>query len=142
MGYTHYWTKDEEMDTFSEVVYDEERFKKFVSDMKEIVDTSNVELGRFYFGKDAVLIDGEPGETCETFAPSQESENFRFCKTRRLPYDEIVTAGLIALKDRFPEINVSSDGGLRGLRRGVGLFEEALGREIPDRFKKDQTKEE
>lgn len=103
--------------------------------MKEIVDESGIEVGRFFFSDEKILLDGPDGQTCETFAPCQKMENFRFCKTRRLPYDEIVTAGLIAFKDRFPEVIVSSDGGLKGLRNGVDLFEEAIGREIPNRFK-------
>lgn len=63
---------------------------------------------------------------------SQRRRRFSFCKTSRLPYDVIVVAVLCAAKDRWPALDVSSDGSLAERKDGFDLFERATGRKPVD----------
>ncbi len=46
----------------------------------------------------------------EYHRPDAEGRYFAFCKTARKPYDLLVAAALIALKEHFPGVKVLSDG--------------------------------
>jgi hypothetical protein len=55
---------------------------------------------------------------------------FNFCKTAYKPYDEVVTACLIAARDYFPPsiLNISSDGSWLDWSDGAKLYSRVLNR--------------
>ena len=52
---------------------------------------------------------------------------FSFCKTNRKPYDLLVTAALVALKNHFPWVKVLSDGQASDWVEGIALTQRVLG---------------
>jgi hypothetical protein len=74
------------------------------------------------------------GEACETFHLRGTKEPhypdmWTFCKTEQLPYDEVVTAILIAAAVRSAaslEVRLRSDGRWDSWAAGVALFERAV----------------
>ena len=141
MGYSHYWYRKKE--------YTQKKFDAFVTDVKAIIEKGgvpirgndgngepNVNSGIVAFNGDA-----ESGNNHETFffprtitqehlKYHREYENgiFFFCKTARKPYDNVVTACLIAVKEHFPDIKVSSDGDTGEWEDGLKLYALATGR--------------
>lgn len=133
MGYTHY------MHHFEDV--SEEDFNAFREDLDAIVEQADIPLERFLSEDDVVCLDAVEG--CETFhifrTTGQYRDNpwgpdrdykFSFCKTRRLPYDQIVCAGYIALKHHAGDaVELRSDGCFESdWATGVALYLEATGR--------------
>ena len=57
-----------------------------------------------------------------------------FCKTRRLPYDAVVTGILIRAKVLIPEFSVNSDATWEEWKTGRALYEAALGEVAPCPF--------
>lgn len=119
MGYTHYWRQEDEIADW----------EGFCEDMEAIVEASDVALKRFDLEDSYMVLDAVDGSESFYVTRFVEPNNFgvdpafNFCKTRRLPYDEIVCAGLLALKDRA-DVEVSSDGDLEGelWREGAVLY--------------------
>ena len=52
---------------------------------------------------------------------------FNFCKTVEKPYDKVVVAVLVALKQHFPATKVSSDGGMDDWQAGIDLAKDVVG---------------
>jgi len=124
MGYTHYWRREvgtgkpEQFDELSLMVYN-------IRAMGEpTIDQANTE--------DQIGFNGEDLPH-ETFVWTQTAKaNFDFCKTAGKPYDEVVTACLLAVASVYgDEVKVSSDGSSRDWGAGVRLFEEATRRKAP-----------
>ena len=141
MGYTHYWE-------FSGNLPKEE-FEMFVEDMKQIVKNGEIEFSRFSYSPNDLFLDGPEGKTSETFCVRRKAEDcfspatkesiFQFCKTRRYPYDDLVCAGLIALKNRMgSNIAISSDGRIpQEFKRGIKLYKDILNEPLPDQFQRE-----
>ena len=145
MGYTHYWNSAQVGSL------DKEIFKFFIADAKSIVENCKIPLGNA-FGEDKpiltqneLLLNGFGEEnSCESFviknyleANSHSLGNktfFDFCKTRRKPYDEVVTAILLLFHYHFPVIRISSDGDKDNWKKGKELVYKSCGIniDIPD----------
>lgn len=122
MGYTHY---------FSNTPVTPE----IVEDVRKILNTTDVKIGNglglvspivnereiILNGWDASE-DGGEDESYETFALPDGD----FCKTGRLPYDEVVVAILTAYIVRGIG-NIGSDGGYEDWEEGMALYEKATG---------------
>jgi hypothetical protein len=137
MGYTHFWRRPEKLDP--------ETFVAWGTDVIAIMNASEMPLagwdgtGKPETSPERVSFNGVGEDAHETFevtlvehAESWQSRDlgpvFRFCKTAYKPYDVVVTASLVALKDRFPTIEVSSDGDRQDWEAGMMLFVRACRR--------------
>jgi len=140
MGYTHYYTRDCE-------VYKKEVWEQLKDDLRSIINTSDVNV-EADIEEDVIIVNAD--EMSETFVIYRHlddgwghDKSFSFCKTRRLPYDEVVASALISLED-LTETNVKSDGDFTNdsWRRAVKLWKEAVGRQLPLKFEsiKSETK--
>ena len=130
MGYTHYWRHDpispEELQAISE-------------DAKAIILASELPI-RGWDGTDEPELtaerlsfngDRDRDEDHETFSLSPDAIDFDFCKTARKPYDVVVTAVLLATKDRLKDgIHLSSDGDPGDWQAGYDLAVRALDRPL------------
>lgn len=96
--------------------------------------------GKPEFKEGFISFNGSGGEGCETFMfppePNEwddlkDKEIFSFCKTRQLPYDEVVTACLAIAKDVMgDDIRVVSDGHPIDWEVGVALASTVTKRKI------------
>jgi hypothetical protein len=126
MGYSHYWT--------IEAPLEPEPFAAWSADVQAIIHGSEIPIrgghgeGEPEVTPSRVWINGDGDDSYETFGVALESTGWDFCKTAEKPYDVVVTASLIALADRFPQVEVTSDGGVEDWQPGVRLFERATGR--------------
>ena len=118
MGYTHYWTFEKPL---SQGVFDAVRDR-----VKAIVETAR-EAGisqETDFGIGHVAINGQGAGAHETFSIHVGDNGFNFCKTNEKPYDSVVTAILILLKNEIgADITVTSDGTWDDWEGGRLLFE-------------------
>ena len=132
MGYTHY---------VRQLDLSDEMFENFKKDFNLIVEEAAMRLRTLRIEENSVYLDGDPGH--ETFcvhknksdayytggSPGDDDMVFSCCKTRRKPYDKIVTASLLALKYHAGDLVViSSDGYLEDWQDGIELYKEATGR--------------
>lgn len=133
MGYTHYWNNKKSIPP--------DVWAKICDDADKILAASPVPLSWEYNdsrapevtreGKGAVIRFNGPGdEGCETFYVEPNVVKFEFCKTRREPYDIVVTAMLAMIADHHPAFSVSSDGDPAEWEEGLDLAQKVLGRPI------------
>lgn len=118
MGYTHYWTIKEAIDS--------DAFDKLQKGIKEIIKTAN-EAGIPVADESTdgiIAFNGIGSGSHETFVIQLGDTGFNFCKTAEKPYDAVVTASLILLKKELgAEVEVSSDGGWHKWQSGQLLYE-------------------
>ena len=108
MGYTHYFTQVETTEG------DDRSYLKFAIDAMLITLTAEkrgLNLD-WHINENEVSINGIGEDSHETFIFTREANlNFNFCKTARKPYDDVVTACLIALGRAYGEkVDIGSDG--------------------------------
>lgn len=133
MGYTHYYEITGDVTV--------EQYAAFAVDAHEIIRTAEIyfdiplangwgdKLGEWQADSDAVIFNGFNLESHETFAVTPDTAGFGFCKTARKPYDAVVTACLIALKNAYGDaVRVSSDGTWEEWKSGAELYEKSLGK--------------
>ena len=133
MGYTHYYEANRPLDG------DERR--NLGDAIERIVETTDVPLagwdgtGEVKFSGQGVTLNGVDDDGHETFT-FPVGENFNFCKTAYKPYDEVVTAILIAADTLCPgAFRISSDGNAEEWSPGLELARRALNRtdlKVPD----------
>lgn len=141
MGYTHYWTLARPI-TADEVA-------AVGNDIRDIIAASGIPIAYEYDEPskapqlDASLIhyNGVGADGHETFYIKAEKSGvtnqpgmvgFAFCKTAAKPYDVVVVASLLALKDRLGDtVRVSSGGDAADWADGHRLAIRALGRFVP-----------
>jgi hypothetical protein len=118
MGYTHYWTIEKQID--------ESDWEKFLNGAVQIVTTAT-DAGIALDNDSAekiVFINGVGEGAHETFAITATDTGFNFCKTAEKPYDTVVTAILILLKETLGEnVKVTSDGDWNDWQGGQLLYE-------------------
>ena len=160
MGYTHYFKRQRN-------ISNEEAnslFKAYAVGVEKIVQKAH-ERGIAIadrFGErigveildDYIAFNGLDEESCETFLvrampepynPERRWEDqdweFNFCKTRHLPYDEVVTACLILMKDVYgSRVKISSDGEWElDWTEGRELYESAIGEEAKFPFVEEKV---
>lgn len=137
MGYTHYWDRkptanyDEEYAAFSGVV------KQLIVAAESrgiiVADGSGEIEGGWIVDDDKIVFNGFDKQSYETFwfgriYPARGLA-FNFTKTARLPYDALVTACLLAIKDASGQkISVFSDGNWDEWIEGRELYELVTGK--------------
>jgi len=134
MGYTHYFRK------VSPTREDSRRFEMFAFGARRIIDYArtydNIEiadamgerLDMFEINEDSVSFNGYGADAHETFFWNKEAVGVNFCKTAYKPYDAVVTACLIHLKDVYGDaIEIGSDGDWSEWRDGATLYRNATG---------------
>jgi len=108
MGYTHYFTNKQQLDS--------ERFAAFIKDAALlIVGKNDIIAGPLgednaICTHDSIAINGIGDDSHEDFTLNV-NEGFKCCKTALKPYDEIVTAILLLFDDHFgDQIQIGTDG--------------------------------
>lgn len=135
MGYTHYFTQVVANDD------DDRRYTDFANEAREIInyatsrgvriaDGMGDTLGAWVVDENRVQFNGYDKGAHETFTFEREADlNFNFCKTAQKPYDVVVTACLIALKNAYGEsVSISSDGEWSEWKLGAYLYQMAVQR--------------
>ena len=144
MGYTHYFTK-------TAATYDDaRRFDMFAAGAKRIIEYATTYDGIALAGWDGevegaweitdevVRFNGLGMDSHETFSWSREESGFNFCKTARKPYDAVVTACLIHLKDCYGDaVDIGSDGYWSEWSDGARLYRNATGLTATAPFKEE-----
>ena len=139
MGYTHYWSIARDLT--------DDEFAAVGDDVRAIVAEAPCPIagwdgsGEPSYGPDEIALNGEAPDDYETFGLSRFA-GWTFCKTRGdLPYDVVVTASLLAAKDRLGDvIRLSSDGNPEDWEAGRELAERACQRLMP-RFIQEDTRQ-
>lgn len=139
MGYTHYFTKTGASRD------DARRFEMFANGVRTIVeyatkhdglkiaDGMGGELGKWEITGEQISFNGYGSNAHETFYWDRDADGFNFCKTARKPYDAVVTACLIHLKDAYGElVRIGSDGDWPEWSDGARLYRNALGLDAKD----------
>lgn len=119
MGYTHYFTFNKPAKGSAKKA--EKLYQLAVKDCAKIIKaystangglsgyTAHTKLGEY----GGIEVNGSRENGCEPFVLLEhyrENEEFNFCKTNRLPYDLVVVACLVALKNRLGDlISIDSD---------------------------------
>lgn len=138
MGYTHYYQRS--LDSNDPELYDKVR-KGFIELVKmaelngiTVADAFGEKAGAWQADGERIAFNGLGEESCETFSfyqivPPQphwrenEKTYFDFTKTNYRPYDALVCATLILIKDVYgSQIEVSSDGGWEDWADGYELY--------------------
>lgn len=117
MGYTHYWAIKEAptLDEWGAVLSAKDDITQYVITNYDIPVEDNSTTGYIH-------LNGVGADSCETFFLEPEIKEFDFCKTRGLPYDEIVVAILIAASHVLgAKFDVSSDGNPDDWQDGLKL---------------------
>jgi len=138
MGYTHYFTFNAA--TKGEAKKAEKLYQLAVKDCAKIIKayslangglagyTAHTKIGEY----GGIEVNGSRENGHEPFILREhfnENEEFSFCKTAQKPYDVVVVACLIALKNRLGNlIEVSSDGEVEDWADGLALAERVLKR--------------
>lgn len=134
VGYTHYYSK---VGTSPD---DSLRFEMFSNGARRIIeyaianegiqiaDGMGERLGQWECTNETVWFNGYGPDSHETFNWSIDSSGFEFTKTARKPYDAVVTACLIHLKDIYGDlVNIGSDGNWSEWQDGARLYRNATG---------------
>ena len=146
MGYTHYWYRDESRMFTEDVIDFYAEFTRYAVQIIQTAEQQGIELadpsgehsGAWRVDGDSVRLNGYGEDSHESFVwekvcpqPQEwvkDKGYFDFCKTNRKPYDIVVTALLLAVREAYGDaVRISSDGGFFDWKDGVRLFEEATG---------------
>ncbi len=118
MGYTHYWTLENAIE--------QSDWNKFLEGARQIIGTATdagIPLQDDSAGA-AIFINGVGANAHESFVITSEDVGFNFCKTAEKPYDTVVTAILIHLKQSLgSKVVVTSDGDWSDWQGGRLLYE-------------------
>jgi hypothetical protein len=135
MGYTHYFSKvatsrDDAL-RFEMFSIGVARIIKYAAEFDgiEIADGLGEELGKWEADTEIVRFNGFGEDSHETFLFSIDgADSFNFCKTARKPYDAVVTACLIHMKDTYGDlVRISSDGDWSEWQDGARLYNNVTG---------------
>lgn len=110
MGYTQYWDHKG---------FTDEQWKKLVTFTRNLISNTKVPIvnGSGDEGSSPeindrrIFLNGEGDDSCETFNLTKAAQDFKFCKTRQFPYDEVVVAIMREAMEINPSFNPHSDGG-------------------------------
>jgi hypothetical protein len=128
MGYTHSWE--------GPVNCSVPRWEKLQEDLQKVMAARGIPLADGSGDRGTVprvrgreiCFNGVGAQAHETFAISHgQNREFGFCKTAQKPYDIIVVAALVIVKEYNPDFIVSSDGDEAELQDGVDLCKRVLG---------------
>jgi hypothetical protein len=118
MGYTHYWTIKEPIDS--------DAWNKLRKGIQQIVGTaqdSGIDI-KDESNDERIVFNGVGAGEHESFFLELGDEEFNFCKTAGKPYDIAVTASLILLKKELGDaVIIKSDGTWADWESGQLLYE-------------------
>jgi hypothetical protein len=118
MGYTHYWTIKEPIDS--------DAWDKLRKGIQQIVGTaqdSGIDI-KDESNDERIVFNGVGAGEHESFFLELGDEEFNFCKTAGKPYDIAVTASLILLKKELGDgVIIKSDGTWADWESGQLLYE-------------------
>jgi hypothetical protein len=111
MGYTHYWRNPKG--------FTDEQWNKLLLEVRKILKFSKIPIANGVGDEHSepevnnkrIFFNGVGDDSCETFNLTKTGQDFEFCKTRLLPYDDVVVLVLIEAKKVNPNIQLTSDGG-------------------------------
>jgi len=107
---------------------DPKKFEAFKADVKDITNKASKDIPFFIKGEREVWINGTGEDGYEDFVLTQQKTDFQCCKTARKPYDDVVTAVLLAAKKHFrDDIEITSDGYGDDWSKGQELCQAACG---------------
>ena len=151
MGYSHYFSRNltasnnaEAYNKFRNGV--EQIIAQATREGIEIADGQGQTLGGWDASETRVSFNGLDDQAHETFSfdavcPEQKSYNtqspmyFDFCKTAEKPYDVVVTASLLLLKDCYGDaVDISSDGYWSEWLNGRELYKRVFGNDPKSPF--------
>jgi len=125
MGYTHYWTIENGIE--------QSKWDEFLQGARQIIETAT-EAGILLednSAESAIYINGVGADSHEVFVITSEDIGFNFCKTAQKPYDTVVTAILIHLKQSLgSQVVVTSDGDWSDWEDGRLLYETVYDKKI------------
>lgn len=117
MGYTHYWSLNEDF-TAEEWDRITEGASKVIEVCSSMLDVHETEVA-----DGAIYLNGIEEDSHETFVFDNNSTDFDFCKTAGKPYDEAVVAILILAKEVAPhKFSWRSDGFNSDHCEGLNLY--------------------
>jgi hypothetical protein len=136
MGYTHYFTKA------GTSIDDSLRFEMFARGARTIIDYAkkydHIKIGELEISDEVVTFNGVGEDSHETFYWAIDGSGFNFCKTAYKPYDAVVTACLIHLKDVYGDlVDIGSDGQWSDWTLGARLYRNATGLTAEDFLRKE-----
>ena len=118
MGYTHYWTLENGLES--------SKWETFLEGARQIIETAKdagIQIEDSSAGA-AIFVNGIGDGAHEDFVITSEDTGFDCCKTAEKPYDTVVTAILIYLKSVFGnDVVIKSDGKWQDWESGVLLYE-------------------
>lgn len=118
MGYTHYWTLENGIE--------QSKWDTFLHGARQIIADA-IDAGiqiEDNSADSAIYFNGVAEGAHETFVITTEDTGFNFCKTGQKPYDIVVTAILIHLKQSLgSQVVVTSDGEWSDWEGGRLLYE-------------------
>jgi hypothetical protein len=133
MGKTHYWTRPTELPA--------EGFAKAVADVQRVLQASSVPVAGFegvghpILTRDSIVLNGQAPAACEPFEIRAVEFDRRgrdrftsYCKTQGMPYDLVVKAALIVLREHLGDhIAVTSDENDESWSEARSLVQSILG---------------
>jgi hypothetical protein len=133
MGYTHYYTQVESsrddallFEMFSLGVV--RIIENAIREGYKIADGHGKKLNGWIADNFVVSFNGYGKDSHETFYMASGDQGFNFCKTAGKPYDAVVTACLIHMKDVYRDlVEITSDGFWVDWRDGAKLYRNATG---------------
>ena len=119
MGYTHYFQLHEKPT--------DEQWNQFINDVDALLLANDVPIDNESTW-DRIFLNGVDEDSHETFVIDRNSTRWDFCKTARKPYDDVVSAILIAARYNFGDkFSLSSDGTWEDWQEGCNLIKHTLG---------------
>jgi hypothetical protein len=129
MGYTHYW-RVKESPTPAQWERIKQRCKMVIEAAEcELVGPLRVAGTEPIVNDLEVSFNGKEDDGCEMFSLGATMRDFDCCKTRYKPYDDVVLACLMVLKDELGvSVRISSDGEMDEFfyLRGVELYDKVF----------------
>lgn len=118
MGYTHYWTIKEPIDSDAW-----DKLRKGIQQIVGNAQDAGIDI-KDESNDERIVFNGVGAGEHESFFLELGDEEFNFCKTAGKPYDTAVTASLILLKKELGDaVIIKSDGTWADWESGQLLYE-------------------
>ncbi|MFO0550681.1 MAG: rhomboid family intramembrane serine protease [Polyangiaceae bacterium] len=147
-GYSHYWIWRVQPDK-AELTATLAELRSLAEGQKNLVrfrlEPGSIELNGL--GDEAYedfVFPGEVGQPGQAREGEEQLIGFNFCKTAGKPYDVVVVAALLIVRDHFPPevLEILSDGGWPAWKEGAALYEAFTGRTAKPPFSAQPEMEE
>jgi hypothetical protein len=110
MGYTQYW---------KHTGFTDEQWNSLLGFTMKLIQNTDISIVNragdsdtvAQLQQDVIQFNGEGDDSCDTFHLTKQAQDFEFCKTRNLPYDEVVVDVMREAMKLNPNFKPTSDGG-------------------------------